>query len=281
MNNRADQWDRRKFLHGLTLAGSAGLVGLRPDRVLAEPPPETTTVRLTRFQSICRAPQFLTEEFLRSEGFTDVQYVARAGTSGLAKALAAGEVDITMQYIGPSLIQVDRGDPLVLLAGVQVGCFELFGTERVHSILDLKNKTVSGAQEPGGSAHTFLTSMMAYVGLDSRKDVKWDTHPPIEAMRLFADGKIDAYLGLPPEPQELRSKKIGHVVVNSMTDRPWSQYFCCLVAGNREFVQKHPVATKRVLRAILKAADVCAADPERVARFLVTKGYTDLEGDPV
>jgi NitT/TauT family transport system substrate-binding protein len=59
------------------------------------------------------------------------------------------------------------------------------------------------------------------------------------------------------------------VVVNSSLDRPWTQYFCCMLAGNREFVRKHPVATKRALRAILKAADVCAREPERAARFLV------------
>jgi NitT/TauT family transport system substrate-binding protein len=57
-------------------------------------------------------------------------------------------------------------------------------------------------------------------------------------------------------------------------DRPWSQYFCCIVAGNREFVRKHPVATKRALRAILKTADVCALEPERAARFLVDRGFT-------
>ena len=60
-------------------------------------------------------------------------------------------------------------------------------------------------------------------------------------------------MGFPPDPQELRARKIGHVVVNSNVDRPWSQYFCCVVAANREFVQKYPVATKRALRAILKA----------------------------
>src|SRR5712692_9408238 len=46
-----------------------------------------------------------------------------------------------------------------------------------------------------------------------------------------------------------------------------------MVSANREFARKHPVATKRALRAILKAADVCAREPERVARFLVDKGY--------
>jgi hypothetical protein len=29
-------------------------------------------------------------------------------------------------------------------------------------------------------------------------------------------------------------KQLGHVVVNSMLDRPWSQYFRCLVAAHRE-----------------------------------------------
>jgi NitT/TauT family transport system substrate-binding protein len=91
-------------------------------------------------------------------------------------------------------------------------------------------------------------------------------------MRLLAEEKIDAFLGFPPDPQELRARKIGHVVVNSAADRPWSQYFCCMVASSREFVRKHPVAAKRALRAILKATDVCALEPERAARSLVDKG---------
>src|SRR5438445_2667597 len=79
-------------------------------------------------------------------------------------------------------------------------------------------------------------------------------------MQLFEEGKSDAYLGLPPDPQHLRGKKVGHVVVNSSVDRPWSQYFCCVATGNREFVRKHPVATKRALRAIMKSADICALE---------------------
>src|SRR5262249_53540769 len=70
------------------------------------------------------------------------------------------------------------------------------------------------------------------------KDIQWVTHPPAEAMQLFAEGKVDAYLGFSPDPQHLRAHKIGQVVVNSSVDRPWSQYFCCMAAGNREFVRK-------------------------------------------
>jgi len=262
---------RRRWLAG---AGALGVGGFAtPRSAESEPPPETTRIRLARVPSICRAPQYMTEELLRGEGFTDVQYVAWGETLEATKAVAAGNVDITMQYIGPSITQIDRRQPIVVLAGIQPGCFELFGTERVRSIRDLKGKTVA-VEAIGGSAYTFVASMMTYVGLDPRKDVTWSTVPPPEATRLLADGKIDGFLALPPDPQELRAKRIGHAVVNSVTDRPWSQYFCCMVVSHRDFVRKHPVAAKRALRAILKAADACAADPERAARFLVDKGYT-------
>ena len=104
--------------------------------------------------------------------------------------------------------------------------------------------------------------MAAHVGLDPHKDIDWVTSPDGNPMELFAEGKVDAFLGFPPEPQELRARKIGRVILNTTTDKPWSQYFCCIAYGNREFVRDHPVATKRFLRAILKAADICAAEPE-------------------
>jgi NitT/TauT family transport system substrate-binding protein len=47
-----------------------------------------------------------------------------------------------------------------------------------------------------------------------------------------------------------------------------------MLIGNREFVRKHPVATKRALRAILKADQICALEPERVARDIVDRGFT-------
>jgi NitT/TauT family transport system substrate-binding protein len=93
-------------------------------------------------------------------------------------------------------------------------------------------------------------------------------------MQRLAEGKIDAFIAFPPYPQEMRTKKIGHAVVRTALDRPWSQYFCCLVVVNREFARKNPVARKRVVRAILKGADICALEPERAARLVVDKGYT-------
>jgi NitT/TauT family transport system substrate-binding protein len=88
----------------------------------------------------------------------------------------------------------------------------------------------------------------------------------------LSERTIDAFMGFPPVPQELRARRIGHLVLNSSVDWPWSRYFCCLVAGHRDFVRKHPIATKRALRVMPKAADVCALELERAAQFLVDQG---------
>ncbi len=264
---------RREFLRRVTLAGTTGLVSVRPFRVDAEPPPETTKIRLIKTTSMCWAPQYVAEDLLKAEGFTDVGYVDSPVGQPVSRVLTRGDADISMNFVGPNLLRVDQGDPVVFLAGVHVGCFEVFGGERLRKITDLKGKTVS-VTALNGTEYVFFASIAAYVGLDPRQDVKWVVHEPDEGLKVFAEGQVDAYIGFPPRTQELRARKIGRVIVNSATDRPWSQYFCCLVTGSREFVTKSPVATKRAIRAILKAADLCAAEPDRAARTLVDRKFT-------
>jgi len=169
--------------------------------------------------------------------------------------------------------QLDAERRIVVLAGLHAGCYELFVREKIREIGDLKGKTIA-VSEFNSSEHVFISSMVAYVGMDPRKDLHWLTaRTTSNAMQSFVEGKADAFLAFPPEPQELRAMKIGRVMVNTTLDRPWSQYFCCMVFASREFVERNPIATKRTLRAILKAADICAVDPESAARYLVAKGY--------
>jgi NitT/TauT family transport system substrate-binding protein len=265
--------ERREILRGLALATTAGLVARRAEPAAAEPPPETRRLRVANAGAICIAPLLIAQELFPSEGFTDVSYVDFDGSPDAIRALAAGEVDLYLVFIGPSIIRIDAGDPIVVLAGVHPGCFELFAGDRIRSIRDLKGKTVA-VRALGSAPHVFVSSMAAYVGLDPRKDITWVTHPTGESIRLLAEGKIDAYMAFPPDAQEMRAKRIGHVVVNSAVDRPWSQYFCCLLASNREFVRQNPVAVKRMTRAVIKAAGVCATEPERVARFLVDRRWS-------
>jgi NitT/TauT family transport system substrate-binding protein len=261
--------NRRHLLTTLSAVGAAGLIG-GPNSFAQEAPPETSTIRLYKMPGICIAPQYVAEEMLKSEGFSDIQYF-ESGVNTYA-ALASGKADISMAFVANFIVNVDQGAPLVLLGGVHTGCYELFGTERVQAIRDLKGKTVA-VPELGSAHQLFVSSILAFVGLDPRRDVNFAELSPAQSIELLADGKIDALMGFPPVPQELRERKIGHMIVSSGIDRPWSQYFCCVLGTNRDFMGKHPVATKRALRAILKATQFCSAEPERAARMVAEKGY--------
>jgi NitT/TauT family transport system substrate-binding protein len=267
------RFSRREFLAGTSMIGAATLLGL-PRTVAAEPPPETKKIRLVKFPAICLAPQYLAEELLRLEGFSQVEYVPNSeDESDSHLTVAAGRADMTMSSATVLVPALDGGRPIVVLAGVHGGCYELFGNERVRAVRDLKGKSVA-IWMSGAHDHVYMASMLAYVGIDPRTDVKWVATGTFDGpMEHFVDGKVDAFLGFPPLPQLVRAKKIGHVIVNTAQDRPWSQHFCCMLVGNRDFVQKHPIATKRALRAVLKAADVCVREPERAARYMVKKGY--------
>ena len=262
-------WTRRDVIHAAT---AAGLATALPARAAGEPPPETTRIRLPRFgiDIACIAPLWIAEELLRGEGFEEIRYVEMVQAQQIA-ALVAGDIDLDMRSPIAPLLALDAGQPLLVLGGIHAGCYELFGTNGVRSISDLKGRSV-GVSDIGRRA--FVSMMLQHVGLDARKDVSYIDTSATGGVRLLAEGRIDAYLGFPPEPQQIRSQRVDAVsLVDTAIDRPWSQYFCCSAISNREFVAKHPVATKRALRAFVKAADLCAADPAGTARTLVERGF--------
>src|SRR5213593_2740890 len=142
-NQRHNSWSRRKFLGTAAVAGAGALLGLRPETIAADSPPETTKVRLIRSPDICLAPLYMAEELLRGEGFTDVQYVQGTGGQDDIKLAATGATDFIGGFVGRHLAGLDAGDPIVILSGLHIGCFELFGNQQVRSIRDLKGKQVA------------------------------------------------------------------------------------------------------------------------------------------
>jgi NitT/TauT family transport system substrate-binding protein len=269
---------RRQFLTNAAIAGAAGLggVGTWGKAEAAEPPPEITAIRFERDSVTCIAPQVF-EELLQAEGFTEIHYVdvtgahlrrAEAANSGaIVDMIADGEVDFGRTFAPYVVLGINAGRPITALSGLHLGCFEVFGKNEIQTIGDLKGKTVG---VDASEDRALMTIMARLVGLDPAKDLHWAAGASVD---LFTAGKIDAFLTAPPLLQEIRAKNIGHVIVSSITDKPWSQYYCCMLATHTEFTQKYPVATKRVLRSILKAADICASDPKRAARLLVDRGY--------
>jgi NitT/TauT family transport system substrate-binding protein len=197
---------RRQFLTTVSLAGASGFVSA-PLALAAEGAFETTTVRILKNPGICIAPQYVAEELLVGEGFTDIRYVDQGPTLDLSVKIGRGDADFSLDFAARIVQTIDNGGAIMVLGGVHVGCYELFAKDEIRSISDLKGRTV-GIQIGGTNPHAFLIAMAAHVGLDPRQDIHWiiSTDPSVKPIELFAEGKIDAFLGTPPEPQQLRAR---------------------------------------------------------------------------
>jgi ABC-type nitrate/sulfonate/bicarbonate transport system substrate-binding protein len=120
---------RRNFLLAGGAAATAGLVwsDQRWRALAQEAPPETTRVRIIRSPSLCAAPFDIIDELLADEGITQVDYVAGGYSSRVGdEAIASGQVDFGNDFSGPLALALDRGTKIAILAGVHVGCYELF-----------------------------------------------------------------------------------------------------------------------------------------------------------
>lgn len=266
-------WSRREFLGGMAMTGAAAILGVRPNLSTAAPlpPPETTTLKLRVWRPACWAPFHVAEPLLREEGFTDIQWIKEPGPKTVP-LWKEGAIDLSPTFAGLEMYQQEKlENPTVFLAGLHVGCYSLIVNKRINSFKDLKGKTVWTGSVENNGPQIFFKAIASYVGLDSQNDVEYAWVKKKEALEMFKEGKIDLFMAFPPGPQELQAKGIGKVLLDTNVDKPWSQYFCCLIEGHRDFVKNNPVATRRAIRAILKANDLVADDPEHALRVLMEK----------
>jgi NitT/TauT family transport system substrate-binding protein len=262
---------RRRFLQSVSVLGAAATFGWRSD-IRAEPSPETDRIRLVRAPGICIAPQYIAEDFLRMEGFRQIEYV-EVQQNNAATVLIDGRADFSLDTVYSIVPLLDAGNDLKVLAGIHAGCYALVGNDRVEHIRDLVGKRIA-ISVTGGPDHTFIASILAYVGMKPQTQIRWIVSGSVpDSMRLFMAGDADAFLASAPQPQEIVRRNAGRVLVDSTHDRPWSQYFCCMAIATGQFSQKNPIATKRVLRAILKASDLCDREPELAAGIIADRGY--------
>src|SRR5436190_17118100 len=106
--------NRREFVGA---AAAAGALAYLPDAFAAEPPPETKRIRMPKVDVTCWAPAYVAHDLLKAEGFTEPMFVDYAESARQYAALAAGEIDLMMSFVAPTVQQIDAGNPLVLLGG--------------------------------------------------------------------------------------------------------------------------------------------------------------------
>jgi len=141
---------------------------------------------------------------------------------------------------------MDAGAPITLSGGVHPGCFELFANENIRSITDLKGKSVG--VRAWVSQHSFL-AVSQLCRLDPpRTSMDTRQRQTIGALRRRKDRCVPGFSRSRRNCGPADRSCDRH----STLDRPWSQYFCCMLAGNADSSATIRPRPSVVLRAILK-----------------------------
>jgi NitT/TauT family transport system substrate-binding protein len=223
----------------------------------------------------CDPPTALAKEFLLEEGFTTIEYVRVPVTT--TEWLISDKADFHSGYSNFIVANVDAGLPILALGGIHPGCFELFARPGIASIADLRGRTIAvNAKSQSDQFYGFFAILLSYIGIPLT-DVNFIEIPPdVNALRdAFVDGRSEAFLAPAAQGPTLRRnpKNPGTVILDTTMDKPWSQYYCCQLVVNRNWARRYPVATKRVTRAMLRAADLVAKDRAVAAHEYVARGF--------
>ena len=227
-------------------------------------------------RGICLAPRYIAEDLLRAEGFTDIRYVTSRGRA-LARARSHAARSISTSTSRHRLVShLDAGVPITVLAGVHAGLLRA-----VRARADPNHQRPEGQEgrHPRVSArarHLLRRDHGGACRARSRQGHRLGHADPTgNPMELFAERKsrcvsrLSARAAGAARPQDRsRDHQHGH--------GPAMVAVFLLHAGRQQGLRPQLIRSRpsAVLRAILKAADICAAEPERAAQRLVDGGFT-------
>lgn len=268
---------RRRTLLGATGAALVAACAPKSSSIAETPapslgPPETTTIRIAG-PTGCDPWTWLAEDFMKEEGFTEVKLV------NTPQSLIKGESDLSVGYGNYLAAHIDAGSPFVVLGGTHVGCVELWAKPGINTIRDLKGKTlVVGKKDPLVDIfYGIFVTMLTSVGVDLA-DVKFIelNDPNANEIDYFVNGTSDATLTAVTQGAALRAnpKNPGKQIFDTAMDKPWSQYYCCNLVTNRNWLKANPNAAKRATRAVLRAIDYGAKDRPRAVQIAADKKVT-------
>ena len=233
---------------------------------------ETTTVRIA-YPVECDPGLVLAKGYLQDEGFTDVEFVATPFTS--RGWITENKADFACAHSEFTVGAIADGLPLRVLSGLHSGCLELWVRDGITDIHDLSGKRISvRVKDIRDMFYAWFAILLGDIGIALKNVDFVEAADPGDyngMIGAFTGGRADAVLAGGPEGPHLRRrpKPPGHVLLETNTQTPWSQYFCCNLVANRDWAQQNPVATKRVTRALLRATDAAASDHASAARNAV------------
>jgi ABC-type nitrate/sulfonate/bicarbonate transport system substrate-binding protein len=249
------------FLFTLVFIIGSG-TGCRPQKQ-AGPPEKITIAYSTTFMAFFVYIAHVNDYF-RQEGLEAEMQPHTFGKLAL-QAVIEGKADVATAADTPVMLAIMNGESINILATI--------GTSNRNTAIiarkdrgiavpsDLKRKIIAVAL--GTTSDFFADNFLKANGIE-KKEVKIIDMTPDKMVAALNVGKIDAASLWNPPLRQLQNE-LGDKGLTFYGEMYFSETFC--IAAKADFVEKHPEATKKVLRAIIKAEAFVLEHPEDARRL--------------
>jgi len=269
---------------------------------------ETTSVRIGYIPIFESAPLIAAKEkgFFAKHGMTDVQVLKQASWGALRDNVVIGEANggiegaqfqMPMPYLLSQgiittqnqkipmyvLLQTSTQGNGIAIANKHGGKTLNLDTSKAKSYIDeLKSKgTVFTAAYtfPAANQELWIRYWLAAGGVNPDTDVKLIVVPPAQTGANMKTGTMDGFSTGDPWPYRILADKIGYM--SALTAQIWPNHPEEYFAMKAEWVDKHPNATKALLKAVMEAQQWCdvAENRKELAEILSRREYFNISTD--
>jgi ABC-type nitrate/sulfonate/bicarbonate transport system substrate-binding protein len=258
------------FLFALVFIVGSG-TGCRQREKQVGPPEKITIAYSTASNAILMYIAFA-KDYFGEEGLDATPQSHDFGKPAL-QAVIEGKADIATVGDTPIVFAVMGGRQITTLAVIQT-------SNRNEAIVARQNRDITKPSDLKGkkigltlgtTGQFFAEVFLRVNGIDT-KQIKIIDMKPDEMAAALAAGKVDAVSTWNPTLTQLK-KKLGTEGILFFGESLYTEHFC-VVAG-QEYVKKNPEATKKVLRALLKAEIFVQEHPEESRRLVAEFIKTD------
>ena len=261
---------RREFLKtSAALAGDATLTTASPARAQGAP----DVIRVGHLVGICMSPLFYADAmgYFKDEGLkVELKHMPNPG-DGLT-ALTSGATHIAHVPFTNSIVAAYNGAPVKIIGGSGAGGIFLIaqGATGIKSMEDLKKAKGKGLKVGSMRLNTFeLTTYRAFVNNGLKyEDFQMVWFNDVLSMAAAFESKaVDVVTHVEPFASRLVDK-LGGVPLASNRDVRGKDGPDCVTNARADFIAQYPDATKKYLKALLRADAAIKADMPKAVDIL-------------
>jgi NitT/TauT family transport system substrate-binding protein len=201
----------------------------------------------------------------------------KTGEASVHELIATGKLDASVGMLPNTVLFLDQGVDFRVALGNHTGCLQIVVPKNsdINDVADLRGKKI-GVPGMGSSGRIFAQRVLLSAGVGATADnleVEFLAFTGSELAMALENKLVDAISCNDPNASKIVASGLGRTLIANASDPRYKDEYCCVTVMGSKFVEEHPVAAERLVKALKMAGEYIEAHPEETAKIQIEKGF--------